>query len=60
MAGRRKGDQIDLYDVPDHCDAPMQVYRGHVGAYEVVCRDEDYGFEVDHDGVIVTQPTRNP
>ncbi|MCX5145120.1 hypothetical protein [Streptomyces sp. NBC_00338] len=60
MASHREGDQIDLYDPPEHCGAPMEIYAGRTGAYEVVCRDQDLGFDTNHDGVIVTQPTTSP
>lgn len=60
MARHNQGDQIDLHDPPKHCGAPMEIYRGCVGAYEVVCRDRDLGFDTDHDGVIVAPPTTDP
>ncbi|MEV6854749.1 hypothetical protein AB0M89_13180 [Streptomyces microflavus] len=49
-----------MQDLPEHCGAPMELYRAHVTDFEVVCRGRDYGFGVDHDGVIRTPPTNAP
>lgn len=60
MAAYSAGDQVDMHDLPEHCGAPMELYRAYVTDYEVVCRGRDYGFGVDHDGVIRTSPTNAP
>lgn len=60
MVGHSKGDQIDMYDPPRHCGAPMEIWRADATPFEAVCRDDDYGFGIDHDGVILTPPTKNP
>jgi hypothetical protein len=51
----RKGDQIDLYDLPEHCGQPMTVWdsRDSSSRYDVVCAEGEYTIHTDHDGHVL-------
>ena len=51
----RKGDQIDLSDLPEHCGQPMTVWdsRNNDSRYDVVCAEDDKTLHVDHDGNVL-------
>ncbi|CAL9651124.1 hypothetical protein [Streptomyces sp. enrichment culture] len=52
----KPGDQIDLYDPPEHCGQPMVVWnsRTSAAAHEVVCREYDADFRTDYDGNVIS------
>jgi hypothetical protein len=49
------GDQIDLYEPPQHCGQTMQVFTAQTStsAYEVVCPEDDAEFRTDHNGNVI-------
>ena len=51
----RKGDQIDLYDPPQHCGEPMTVWdsRDNTSRYDVVCEEDEFTLHTDHDGNVL-------
>ncbi|MFD9464347.1 hypothetical protein [Streptomyces sp. NPDC060027] len=51
----RKGDQIDLYDLPEHCGQPMTAWdsRDSSSRYDIVCAEYDFTVHTDHDGTVL-------
>lgn len=50
-----QGDKIDLQNPPQHCGSPMDVWHERDGVL-VVCRDDDYQFHTDINGVLTEPP----
>ncbi|MEU1497300.1 hypothetical protein [Streptomyces sp. NPDC005732] len=51
----RKGDQIDLYEPPEHCGQPMTVWDSadNSSRYDVVCAEDEFTVHTDHDGNVL-------